>query len=281
MEFPREFISGDKKEFFVPEIPNHTNRSIAIAALAFLLLLPVPASHAAVPAARDESSYNCPKYFESQTLGIQNVVRQPPASSPPAALLSNARGNTSKTSGSLSSYCPASQDGGKEYNRDEEEYSVRGLIYLPSNNRMGSSMDNGKSRNQQNPASSSLIVTVRTSENPSSSIPLMGARIPLAQIESFPISFVLSESSNNFLMADRSWERSVLDASNDLYVTAKICLDDGARGDPPLFEGSGISRKILVPSGLSENEEDGFRAVRGAASIRMAGASVPDALYTW
>ena len=277
--------------------------------VACFLLLPVPSSYAATTSTlttttEDYGSYNCPQFFASQTLGIQNVLRQPlspstTVTSPPSALAAVSRSSKSRStsknavspqttttigSSSYYSYCPTSRDGANENGGDgEDNYSVRGLIYLPSNNDKGN-----KSKEGHSSSLSSLIITVRSSENPSSSIPLMGAKIPMPQIESFPISFALSSKSpnNNFLMKDRDWEQSIFDASNELYVTAKICstsssISSSSGCKSPVFQGSGISRKLLVPNNKFGADEDDFRTVRGAASIRLSEASTPDTLYTW
>mmetsp|Transcript_825 Transcript_825/g.1886 ORF Transcript_825/g.1886 Transcript_825/m.1886 type:complete len:396 (+) Transcript_825:47-1234(+) len=276
--------------------------------VAAFLLLPVPSSYAATSTTATSTttvegygSYNCPQFFASQTLGIQNVLREPTVRSPPSASAAASRssktGSTAKTvvspqtttstalwSSSSYSYCPTSRDEANEYGSDgEDNYSVRGLIYLPSNNEKDK---NSKEEYSSSSLSSSLVVTVRSSENPSSSILLMGAKIPMEQIESFPISFALSSKSpnNNFLMKDRDWEQSILDASNELYVTAKICSSSSSSSSEcksPVFQGSGISRKLLVPNNKFGADEDDFRTVRGAASIRLSETSTPDTLYTW
>lgn len=296
----------------------------------------------------DPNGYGCPLSFASQSLGIQNVVlkesqrsvvtEQPGATAKRASAVANANAKPSpilfsgakpprvpgQAGGERAPLCPveAAENGG-----NDEAYTIRGLVYLPSNNNKNGNSNNnnadtnslppgGQTKNEsrgrpnaQNSSSnnrgnnnnyyyydddaSSLILTVSSSENPSSSIALMGARIPTRQIRSFPVSFALSRSSGNFLMVDESWEESILGATNDLYVTATICSpgpDEAAMprsangcgiGDHVVFQGRGTSRKLLVPNNRFGADEDDFRTVRGAASIRMSRASTPDTLFTW
>jgi len=299
----------------------HVRALMATVALASTcLLFSVPESFAATPTTTtttttttpptpsagvvSSNNYRCPKLVASQTLGIQNVVRQSTKIPRPSALGS---------SEAAALYCPMkASDSYDDASEDAYRYSVRGLIYLPSGNNREDREDSNRSdgtqqqKQQQQQLSSalstssesSLVVTVRSSRDPSSSILLMGARIPMAQIESFPVSFVLS--SGNFLMADTAWERSILDASDALSVTARVVCDktssngggsgNGSGNDSGCpsqeLEGIGIARTLLVPNiggdGGDDNDNDNdFRKVRGAASIRLGRATAPDPLYTW
>lgn len=243
---------------------NFANVVSAFAIASSVFFSSPPSIAATTTGVQDYSKYNCPQFYASQSLGIQSVVSAPYQALP-----------TSPSS--LGKVCSAARDGttpnGSEY---EDLSAVRGLIYLPSKNMKDiiAKQDQGRAKE-----SSSLIITVRSSEDTSSSVAFLGAKIPLSEIEFFPVSVTLSRASNNFLMADQDWEQSILDASDNLYMTAKIC--DSRNCGSPILEGRGIARKLLVPNNKFGENEDDFRTIRGAASIRLGDASTPDAIYTW
>ena len=161
-----------------------------------------------------------------------------------------------------------------------------------------------------------LFITVRKQSASSLSINnlpiLAGAKIPLSQIQSFPITFAIGKSnllffpdndysSNESLSTQKQKQQQIWDAfirPSDLEVMAKICpATSSINNDMEIctnsdakFLGRGISKRLLLPVGLFDDEDhdddDDASAtttptIRASASIRLVRSSVPDRLFTW
>ena len=255
--------------------------SMALMTCVGLLFVLPPLADAApptTPAANLE--FKCPQSFSSQPLGIQSVVGIQQES----PLQEQKADKTRKTSNS--NFCMATSVS----NNDNFEYSIQGLIYLPSSSISSTSLRTTSIVNQKNrlplfESDDYLMIEISTADKPSTV--LAGAKIPMQQIQSFPISFSISKDNlitlpieDDQKELEESWDNTVLYYRSDLYVTAKVCPSSAVcTSEDTKLQGRGFSKLLLLP-GYSDNEEE-FALRRAAASIRLSQSSKPDILFTW
>lgn len=199
----------------------------------------------------------CPQFFASQNLGIQNVVFRG-AKTTPFPL----KRKPTKTVG----FC-------KTTDEENPELTIQGMIYLPSRNDKQGISSSTFSKDDE------LIIEISNSDKPAAV--LAGARIPMSQIPNFPISFRLSKANllldtPESLSQEQVWNGKIFYGPSDLYVNAKIITKNTADVFHS-YQGRGVSKLLMLP-GTSDDE---FRFFRAAASIRLTQASTPDILFTW
>jgi hypothetical protein len=253
----------------------------------------------------------CPEYFATQSLGIQNVaaLRSTIDANEDSSSYTTRRGSSSRrpASGRNNVHGVCKQEAKSDLSEEASTTeTVQGTIYLPSNNNDNDVYDDRSWRDDKVYRNDNNLIIVGSSSSSSSydnnnnkqqTIPdayLAVAKIPLSQIEAFPISFRLG-SQNVLSSPSRSGSSGSSSSSATLYVTAKICPNNNnnnndiiCKDDDAKFFGRGTSRMLLLPGGggegssfLDDEEETILVPRRAAASIRLVKPTKSDAFYTW
>jgi hypothetical protein len=200
---------------------------------------------------------HCPQSFATQSLGIQNIIVAQKKTYVADSIMQY---TDSKNAGASNEVICRNLSAGTEL-------GINGLIFLPSPtvSRSGSLVEI--------PKDYSMVITVSSADDKSRMI--AGAKVPLSQIEGFPISFTLGKDN---LVTDDGQD-FVEKSDSDIFVTVKVCpsSDDlPCMNSDALFQGIGISKMLLLPAG-----DDTDMKVRAATSIRLSKSSVPDILTSW
>lgn len=208
------------------------------------------------------SDFQCPQNFETQSLGVQNII----VSSP-----SDSKNRKISGMGKPHSITPTICNNRASESKDLElNEAIQGLIYLPSMISSRASLE----ASQVVGSGGALVITASPTDHPS--VLVAGARIPLSDIHAFPISFRLSKDN---IFTKSSQQRIVNSyASKDLYIVARICPKEHpyCEDSDSIFQGRGIARLLVLPAG-----DDTEMNVRAAASIRLSELSTPDLLTAW